>query len=94
MFLKPQFHTFVFEAFYANFVRGSLAKVARQLGTLVLVEYPVYHPHLLVGRGDDERLKRPQTFLDSAYRAADGTLTLVDMKTLMQARPPHTRLAG
>jgi hypothetical protein len=26
------------------------------------------------------------------YRAADGTLTLVDMKTLMQARPPHTRL--
>jgi hypothetical protein len=37
-------------------------------------------------------LKRPQTFLDSVYRAADGTLTLVDMKTLMQARPPHTRL--
>ena len=26
------------------------------------------------------------------YRAADGALTLVDMKTLMQARPPHTRL--
>jgi hypothetical protein len=92
VFLRPQFHAFVFEAFYANFVRGSLEKVAAQLGKLVLVEYPVYHPHVLVGRGDDGLLKRPQTFLDSVYRAADGSLTLVDMKTLMQARPPHTRL--
>jgi hypothetical protein len=92
VFLRPQFHSFVFEAFYANFVRGSLDKVADQLGKLVLVEFPIYHPNLLIGRGDDELLKRPQTFLDSVYRAADGTLTLVDMKTLMQARPPHTRL--
>jgi hypothetical protein len=92
IFLKPQFHAFVFEAFYDNFVRGSLDKVADQLGKLVLVEFPIYHPHMLIGRGDDELLKRPQTFLDSVYRAADGTLTLVDMKTLMQARPPHARL--
>ena len=92
VFLKPQFHAFVFEAFYVNFVRGSLTKVAAQLGQLVLVEFPVYNPHLLVKRGEDELLKRPQTFLDSVYRATDGTLTLVDMKTLMQARPPHTRL--
>ena len=37
--LKPAFHSFVFDAFYVNFVRGSaLAKVS---GSLWLVEYPV-----------------------------------------------------
>jgi hypothetical protein len=85
--LKPAFHSFVFDAFYVNFVRGALAKVS---GSLWLVEYPVFHPTLLVGRSGI--LKRPQTFLDAVYSNSDGTLTLVDYKTLMQARPPNGRL--
>jgi hypothetical protein len=92
VYLRPAFHAFVFEAFYTAFVRGALDKLANRLGQLVLVEYPVYHPHLLVARGGDVPLRRPQTVLDSIYRATDGTLTLVDLKTLMEARPPHGRL--
>ena len=45
---------------------------------------------LLVGRTGI--LKRPQTFLDAIYASSDGTLTLVDYKTLMQTRPPNGRL--
>lgn len=59
-------------------------------GTPWLVEFPVYHPHLLVGRSGV--LKCPQTFLDAIYRMPDGSLTLVDYKSLMQARPPNYRL--
>jgi hypothetical protein len=59
----------------------------------VLTEFPVFHPHLLIGRGAGALLKRPQTVLDSVYRsAADGKLTLVDLKTLMEARAPNYRL--
>ena len=89
--IKASFHSFVFEAFYTLFVRGALAKLAEQLGDLALIEYPVFHPHLLIGRTAGP-LKRPQTVLDSVYRAADGALTLVDFKTLMEARSPNYRL--
>jgi hypothetical protein len=91
--LKPKFHRFVFEAFYVAFVRGALTKLNTHLGDLVLTEFPVFHPHLLVGRGAGALLKRPQTVLDSVYRSAtDGKLTLVDLKTLMEARSPNYRL--
>ena len=89
--IKVPFHRFVFDAFYTQFVRGALDKLAAQLGTLVLIEYPVYHPYMLIGRTAGP-LKRPQTVLDSVYRAADGALTLVDFKTLMEARNPNYRL--
>ena len=85
--LKPVFYAWVFEAFYEQFVQHVFAALA---GTPRLVEYPVYHPHLLVGRTGV--LKVPQTFLDAIYRLPDGSLTLVDYKTLMQARPPNYRL--
>lgn len=91
--LKPTFHRFVFETFYVAFVRGALAKLNTHLGDLVLTEFPVFHPHLLIGRGAGALLKRPQTVLDSVYRStADGKLTLVDLKTLMEARAPNYRL--
>jgi hypothetical protein len=89
--IKASFHSFVFEAFYTQFVRGALSKLAAQLGELVLIEFPVFHPHLLIGRTAGP-LKRPQTVLDSVYRSADGSLTLVDFKTLMEGRSPNYRL--
>ena len=91
MAIKASFQRFVFEPFFTHFVRGALSKLAAQLGDLVLVEFPVFHPNLLIGRTAGP-LKRPQTVLDSVYRAADGSLTLVDFKTLMEARSPNYRL--
>ena len=85
--LKPVFYAWVFEAFYVQFVQHVFAALA---GTPRLVEYPVYHPNLLVGRSGV--LRAPQTFLDAIYQLPDGSLTLVDYKTLMQARPPNYRL--
>ena len=85
--LRPVFREWVFEAFYAKFVQHVFEAME---GTPWLVEFPVYHPHLLVGRSGV--LKCPQTFLDAIYRMPDGSLTLVDYKSLMQARPPNYRL--
>ena len=69
--LKPVFREWVFEAFYAKFVQYVFEAME---GTPWLVEYPVFHPHLLVGRSGV--LKCPQTFLDAIYRMPDGSLTL------------------
>ena len=85
--LKPVFREWVFEAFYVKFVQHVFEAME---GAPWAVEYPVYHPHLLVGRSGV--LKCPQTFLDAIYRMPDGSLTLVDYKSLMQARPPNYRL--
>ena len=89
--LKPVFREWVFEAFYAKFVVCAAQHVFEAMeGVPGLVEFPIYHPHLLVGRSGV--LKCPQTFLDAIYRMPDGSLTLVDWKSLMQARPPNYRL--
>jgi len=85
--LKPVFVEWVFEVFYERFIQHVFERLA---GTPWAVEFPVYHPGLLVGRSG--RLKCPQTFLDAVFRMPDGSLTLVDYKTLMQARPPNDRL--
>jgi hypothetical protein len=85
--LKPVFREWVFEAFYAKFVHHVFEAME---GVPWLVEFPVYHPHMLVGRSGV--LKCAQTFLDAIYRMPDGSLTLVDYKSLMQARPPNYRL--
>jgi hypothetical protein len=85
--LKPVFREWVFEAFYAKFVQHVFRAME---GEPWAVEYPVFHPHLLVGRSG--ALRCPQTFLDAIYRMPDGSLTLVDWKSLMQARPPNYRL--
>ena len=85
--LKPVFYEWVFESFYERYVDHLFSRMA---GQLWLVEYAVYHPHLLVGRSGV--LKCAQSFLDAIYRDDDGALHLVDYKTLQQARPPNYRL--
>ena len=60
--LKPVFREWVFEAFYAKFVQHVWEAME---GVPWLVEYPVYHPHLLAARSG--LLKCPQTFLDAIY---------------------------
>ena len=82
-YMKPQFHAFVFEAFYVQFVQHVALK-----GRPWAHEYCVYHPHLLL------RGKIPQTYLDAIYRMDDGSLAIVDWKTLQQARAPGYIIEG
>jgi len=86
--LKSVFQQWVFEEFYQNYVKHLMDKRKDVLGTAVALELAVFHPFLITNG------RVPCTFLDAIYQKPDGSLMLVDFKTLQSANPPNYIVRG